>query len=345
VETTPAADAVRQRRRAYKGVSWGVFFVCTGVILLLNTSGRLSWGVWIELLRLWPVLLISAGIRLIFVTTRVHALGLMGPALVALTAAWVAVTYQDGGDNGKLADHAESAAIECTPAAGGPSGLAIKLAGGRLLLSGEARHAARVSAAPAGDVGPAGAGSGGEPHPGLSGNLRYSGGAPTWTCEGGNALLKNGGRFRNFHVVFPFVDEGVQWDARLTSVGPLRLSLDLAAASADIDLSSFTLDRADIDTAASNVVLRLGPPRGRVPIRIHGAVSHVKVTAPEGICITVSGEWILNVLDFEDAGSGRHHRGLYSPECGQSGPGASRYDIRYELPLSTVSIERAEIGA
>jgi len=346
METTPALDALRQRRRAYKGVSWGVFFVCTGVILLLNTSGRLSWGVWVELLRLWPVLLISAGIRLIFVNTRAHALCLIGPVVVALTAGWVAVTYQEGGESWSFPDHVESTSIECAPAGGGgPSGLAIRFAAGRLILAGEVPSNVTEAAAPATSGGAAGPAPGATALAGISGSLRYSGGAPSWTCQGGDALLRDRGRFRDFHVVIPFAGEGARWDAKLRSVRPLGLRLDLAASSADLDLSSFILDRVDIDSAASNVVLHLGAPRGRVPIRIEGAVSRVRVVAPAGVCVTVSGEWILNVLDFDDGGRGRHHRGLSSPECGQSSPDAPRYEIRYELPLSSVSVERATTGA
>jgi hypothetical protein len=344
VETTTAPDLLRQRRRAYKGVSWGVLLVSIGVILLLNTSGRLSWGVWIELLRLWPVLLISAGIRLIFAGTRAHALCLMGPALVAVTAGWVASRYDEGSESWRFPDHVETITLECAPG-GVPPRLAVRFAGGRLILTGEATQSAGGAGTHAAESGAAGSGDASASDPGISGSLHYSGGSPSWTCDGGEAGLKSRGRFRDFNIVLPFTDEGTRWDAKLRSARPLGLRLDLAAASADIDLRSLILDRADIDSAASKVVLRLGSPRGRVPIRIQGALSRVRVVAPEGTCVTVTGEWILNVLDFDRGGSGRHHRGLSSPECGQAAPATPRYEIRYELPLSTVSVERPVAGA
>lgn len=40
--------------------------ITIGLVLLLNTSGTLSWSVWIEFLKFWPVFIISAGIQLIF---------------------------------------------------------------------------------------------------------------------------------------------------------------------------------------------------------------------------------------------------------------------------------------
>lgn len=54
------------------GVGWGVHRVAEGVwigalgvVLLGNTTGYLSWSLWAVLLTLWPVLLISLGIRVL----------------------------------------------------------------------------------------------------------------------------------------------------------------------------------------------------------------------------------------------------------------------------------------
>ncbi|MBN2101052.1 hypothetical protein JW710_04155 [Candidatus Dojkabacteria bacterium] len=45
---------------------WAVFWIFVGVILLLNTTGLLSWGVWGILWRFWPVFIVIWGIQLIF---------------------------------------------------------------------------------------------------------------------------------------------------------------------------------------------------------------------------------------------------------------------------------------
>lgn len=44
----------------------GLVIILIGVILLLNNFNILSWSVWINILRLWPILLISLGLSLIF---------------------------------------------------------------------------------------------------------------------------------------------------------------------------------------------------------------------------------------------------------------------------------------
>src|SRR5512147_808345 len=110
----PPPDPVRSRRRAYRGISAGVALICVGVVLLLNTLGYVGWGVWFELLRLWPILLISIGLRWIFVNTPAHGLCLAGPLLIALTTFWVVSTYRGPGPfpRGDLRD-AETLEFDC----------------------------------------------------------------------------------------------------------------------------------------------------------------------------------------------------------------------------------------
>ena len=40
--------------------------ITLGIVLLLNTTGVVSWKIWIELLRFWPLFIVSAGIGILF---------------------------------------------------------------------------------------------------------------------------------------------------------------------------------------------------------------------------------------------------------------------------------------
>ena len=44
----------------------GLAIILIGVILLLNNLNILEWSVWYNIFRLWPLLLVSLGISLIF---------------------------------------------------------------------------------------------------------------------------------------------------------------------------------------------------------------------------------------------------------------------------------------
>src|SRR5512139_225381 len=53
-------------RERHGGVVGPVILISLGVIFLLNNLGWLDWSVWSTVLRLWPVLLIGAGLDILF---------------------------------------------------------------------------------------------------------------------------------------------------------------------------------------------------------------------------------------------------------------------------------------
>ena len=59
----------------------GLTFLLIGLILLANTLEILDWSVWLNLLKLWPLLVISLGLSLIF---RGKSLSFVGPLIIFL---------------------------------------------------------------------------------------------------------------------------------------------------------------------------------------------------------------------------------------------------------------------
>ena len=49
----------------FERITSALSLIIVGIVLLLNTSGVIPWSIWIELLKFWPVFIISAGISLI----------------------------------------------------------------------------------------------------------------------------------------------------------------------------------------------------------------------------------------------------------------------------------------
>ncbi|HEY3176709.1 MAG TPA: DUF5668 domain-containing protein [Candidatus Polarisedimenticolia bacterium] len=331
---TTAVDPLRARRRTYKGISFGTTLICAGTVLLLNTTGLLGWGVWWSLAKLWPILLISLGLRLIFSYTWAHALCLLGPLLVVLSTFWVATTYNEAAER-PSADMTSAATmdLDCPAAAGASSQrLNIDFAAGDLTI-------ASVAAAPASPA-PAGAGAAPPLPPGIHGHLRYLGREPRRSCgSGGNLRVSPTQYVDGFFIITPWQDRFRGWEARLSSGAPLDLDIDLAAASSDLDLRSFVIKSLSMDMAASSVALRLGPPAGKVGVRIEGAAASLEVTLPEGTCFTVSRDRILNTLDIEPSSSGLDRgRRVTADACETAGPDGPRYEFRLEMPVSTISV-------
>ena len=57
----------------------GLVFLLIGLILLANTLGILEWSIWYNVIRLWPLLLVSAGLSIIF---RGKNLSFLGPLII-----------------------------------------------------------------------------------------------------------------------------------------------------------------------------------------------------------------------------------------------------------------------
>lgn len=53
-------------RRAFDSISRGLLLIAIGVIFFLLNYGILSWGFWLHVVELWPLILILAGIGLLF---------------------------------------------------------------------------------------------------------------------------------------------------------------------------------------------------------------------------------------------------------------------------------------
>ena len=73
----------------------GLTILLIGLILLANTLGILEWSVWYNVIKLWPLLLISAGLSIIF---RERGLSFLGPLIIFLAIIVGAWTSYSGID-------------------------------------------------------------------------------------------------------------------------------------------------------------------------------------------------------------------------------------------------------
>jgi len=63
----PREKIYKRFHEHHGGSTFGAFFLLTiGVLLLFNNFGLLPWGVWVILLRFWPILLIVWGVEIAF---------------------------------------------------------------------------------------------------------------------------------------------------------------------------------------------------------------------------------------------------------------------------------------
>jgi hypothetical protein len=68
----------------------GIFLSGLAVFFLLNTTGVVPWSFWLDAIPLWPLLIVSAGVKMTFEKTRMPWMVLLGPAITLGGLAWVA---------------------------------------------------------------------------------------------------------------------------------------------------------------------------------------------------------------------------------------------------------------
>ena len=71
----------------------GLTVLLVGLILLANTLGILEWSVWLNVIKLWPLFLVSAGLSLIF---KERNISFLGPLIIFLTIIIAAGTSYTG---------------------------------------------------------------------------------------------------------------------------------------------------------------------------------------------------------------------------------------------------------
>lgn len=66
-----------------------IFLIFLGTVLLLNTTGLVEWNVWSVLWRFWPLLIVFAGLSLIFENSKISSLVIAFLALITLGLAFL----------------------------------------------------------------------------------------------------------------------------------------------------------------------------------------------------------------------------------------------------------------
>lgn len=270
-ESRPAADW----RRAAEGLQLAGF----AVFLLLNTTGVLPWSFWLDAIALWPVLVMSAGLRMAVDRTRLPWLQILGPALVLGALAWLAtaqrpilpvrdwqavtVARPQGAERYRLEGSLLGTRLAAATGPVAPG----TLAEGRMASR---RGTARLDA----------------PVDGTTAGLRVQG-------------PRRGGPF----LWMPGASD--HWDLRMTDALPLTVKLGGAMSRVSLDLTSGRLERGAIEGVFLGTELRLPRPEKDTEFRIGGVFNAITVSVPEGTPVRVHGPGLpFNIVDRGTTGTG-----------------------------------------
>ena len=262
---------------SWKRIAKGVNLTGFGVFLLLTTLGFLPWSFWGMLLAYWPVLLITAGIYLVFDRSRTPWLVLLSPVVFLGTMTFVAMSSPApnlGGGHRVEAARPEGAASWRLE--GDLAMVEIDLIGRDLgpdlMLEGEA------------------AGSPTRPSVSVRG-----------ADESPRVRLRNG----SFHWAWPGRGPWGRLEAGIARDLPLTLDVDLAFVKGRIDLGEIVLTRATIDGAFDDLTLRLGRPESDVRLSLQGAFNRITIEVPADVPVAVDTDGFMNSVHGRDRDSSR----------------------------------------
>jgi hypothetical protein len=252
---------------AWRRVSRGIFLVGVGTFLLLNTLGILVWSFWSEVLDYWPVLLVAAGVRLMFERSRIPWGILLSPLLVLGTMAWVAL----GGPGSGSGPRAWTALSAQAPPGAERWNLVASLAMARLEI------AARPLAAGLLVEGRSGAAAGG--------GVRIE-----EDRDPARVRVENEWTLGGLPRARPVCE------LSLATEPPVGIDLRLAMTDATLDLASARLSRLDFGGAFNTVTLRLGPVESDVALDLKGAFNAMRIEVPASTPVRVDSRGFLNTV-------------------------------------------------
>ena len=259
----------------------GLVTVTIGGILLANTTGYLPWDVWWEIVQLWPVLLISAGLAILGRATRQSWVRALGTAVVLIAFAYaVSVSYSGVATRWVGAPAGESFSFTQPVSTDDEPSLTLKAGVGEIVMGGTAGR--RVAIQGVSPFGP-----------------------PSFVSEtaGGTTDVTFELTSEDSFVTYPGAPTA-RVEALLSEWVPWEVTLDTGVSSLEADLSGVPLSRLELKTGVSSNTIKigdppLGPDEGRVIVK--SGVSSVKILVPSDAEVRVESDSGLTSHAIDDS--------------------------------------------
>ena len=301
----------------------GVLILLIGILLLLNNTGVLGWGLWLNLISLWPLLIISIGLRLVFPK---GPLALLSPLVLVLMVVLAIVSpdgyYHSGSDDSTFRQALESGVAEAV--------LMVDTGAVNIRVSGSKLSGDETS----------GSGDG-------AGDLVYVSekwvGRPTvwtYTLAGGKATV-HGRRNLGRIMGFPFTTKaGNKTNITLNESIAWTIEVNCGASNIDLDLSAIEVKRLNINSGASNIDIVLGDRASHTEVDIDAGFVSVDLTVPRDVGIMVEEKFALSGDNFRSLGFEREGDVWLSRGYSETSKririnmegGFSSFNIRYSGP-------------
>lgn len=253
--TTPTMAMPAPQRTP--SIAFPLVLISLGVAFLLVNMGYLARISWAELARLWPVLIILAGVDLLL---RPRSFAVAAIAEIAIVVATFAYLFTAT----TLAPASLAYTANVPRAAATELSLTVNYGAGTLTLAGGGTDLVAVRSSQQ-DV-----------RQTVSQTGSFAG--VTLSSREDGAFW---GRDRN-------------WDVTLPSDVRTGMTLNLGAGDFDVDLATVQISRATINAGASDLTVTLPKPSGNVPMTISGGASSLTLIVPAGVEYAVTTKGVMH---------------------------------------------------
>lgn len=290
-----------------------VLLILAGIVLLLNTLGIWEWEVWWTILRLWPILIIAAGLDLLIgrrslsgaivvailvVLILVGGFWLLGSDLVAggLTSQTIRQPLND----------ATQAQITISPAVGVLRVDALPESAN--LVEGEIRL-----------------GKGEE----ISQDFSLSGETATYRLETKEGSWDPLANTWSQHRV---------WELGLSPAPAVQFNADLAMGQTELDLAGLNLDSLETSMGMGQIVVIL-PEQGRAEAKISQGLGIVDITIPRGMAVRINAGTAMAVRNLPDDFQQQEDNVFTSPGYATAD---DRVDLDVSLAMGVLTVRYAD---
>jgi len=308
--------ATQRRRRG--GVVGPLILIFLGAVFLLQNTGYLPPNFWLNLWRLWPVILVLVGIELLL-ANRIPWLVLAGLAAVVLVMGAVvthsgaasaptasSVTQTDRKDLGGARQAAVTVRFDAGQLTIGPLEQATPDQLAMLTYEGPSNLAPQVIYSVTGDLG----------------RLEYLN-----NDHGGPGVVPFGGG----RSTAPRVDLNLNPNVPITS-----LSFKTGATDARLDLSALHVSDIDMSVGAASTWIRLPQAAGTTTARIAGGASTITLEVPQGVAAQIRHRGGLSTVNVDQSRFPSVGDGVYrSPDYDTA---QNRVDVNLETGVTTIRV-------
>lgn len=286
-----------------KHLSNGVFLLSIGVIWALVNVGIIEWSVLTSILTLWPLLIVMAGINIIFKNSEwIKSLGwIVFLSIVVIYGQSYSERFENvsprAGEQVVIEKLAETKNAELRLDLGG-----VKLG----VNSGATNLLEAVITDP---------------------NTRH-----TVEFKNGNETAEiRFQRGKSFNVRFEEVcnlslNKDVKWD---------MIDLNVGAISGTVDMSQLKVKKVDLDVGAGDLELLMGNQMEIAEVKIDAGASKIKVVVPKDAGVSVKFDGGLNSTNFEELGWQKQSGNVYlSPNYD-----ASKAKIKMDVDMGVGKFE------